>query len=80
LRKTEKAAGPLPGSVSAWVVLSHTQRHLLNTARTKDAKIAHKGGGHKQLISNGGRLKPAFDEKDKKHTTTDLRGISSNWF
>jgi hypothetical protein len=32
------------------------------------------------LISNGGRFKPAFAERDKKQTMTDLRGISANWF
>jgi hypothetical protein len=35
-------------------------------------------GGHKQLISNGGRYKPAFAERDKKQIMIDLRGISSN--
>jgi hypothetical protein len=34
----------------------------------------------KQLISNGGRFKPAFAERDRKQTMIDLRGISSNWF
>jgi hypothetical protein len=33
-------------------------------------------GGHEQLISNGGRFKPAFTERDKKPTLIDLRGIS----
>jgi hypothetical protein len=36
--------------------------------------------GHKQRISNGGRFKPAFDEKDKTQTMIDIRGISTNWF
>jgi hypothetical protein len=31
------------------------------------------------LISNGGRFKPAFAEKDQKQTMIDLRGISTNW-
>ncbi len=34
------------------------------------------GGGHEQLISNGGRIKPAFTERDKKQKMIDLRGIS----
>jgi hypothetical protein len=44
--------------------------------------VAYKGGGHEQpqLISNGGRFKPAFAEGDKKQTMIDLRGISTNWF
>jgi hypothetical protein len=37
-------------------------------------------GGHEEVISNGGRLKPAFAEIDKKQTMIDLRGISTNWF
>jgi hypothetical protein len=37
-------------------------------------------GGHEQLISNGGRFKPAFSERNKKQTIIDLRGISTNWF
>ncbi len=36
--------------------------------------------GHEQMISNGGKFKPAFAEKDKKQTMIDLRGISTNWF
>jgi hypothetical protein len=36
--------------------------------------------GHEQLISNGGRFKAAFAERDKKQTRVDLRGISANWF
>ncbi len=36
--------------------------------------------GHEQLISNGGRFKPAFAKRDKKQTMIDLRGISTNWF
>ncbi len=32
------------------------------------------------LISNGQRIKPAFAKRDEKQTTTDLRGISTNWF
>jgi hypothetical protein len=32
---------------------------------------------HEQLISNGGRFKPAFAERDKKQTMIDLRGIST---
>jgi hypothetical protein len=35
-------------------------------------------GGHKQLISNGGRYKPSFAERDRKQIMIDLRGISSN--
>jgi hypothetical protein len=35
-------------------------------------------GGHEQLISNGGRFKPAFAEGNTKQTMIDLRGISSN--
>ncbi len=34
---------------------------------------------HEQLIPNGERFKPAFAERDKKQTMTDLRGISKNW-
>jgi hypothetical protein len=37
-------------------------------------------GGHKQLISNGGRFKSAFAERDKKQTMIGLRRISSKWF
>jgi hypothetical protein len=29
-------------------------------------------GGHEQLISDGGRFKPAFSERDKKQTMIDL--------
>jgi hypothetical protein len=29
-------------------------------------------GGHEQLISEGGKFKPAFDERDKKQTMIDL--------
>jgi hypothetical protein len=36
-------------------------------------------GGHEQLISNGGKFKPAFAERDKKQTRIHLRGISTNW-
>jgi hypothetical protein len=41
---------------------------------------AIRDGGHKQLISNGGRFKPAFAHRDKKQTRTHFRGISSNGF
>jgi hypothetical protein len=34
--------------------------------------------GHEQPISNGERFKPAFVERDKKQTMTDLREISTN--
>ncbi len=37
-------------------------------------------GGHEQLISNRGRIKPAFAKRDKKQTMIDIRGISTNWF
>ncbi len=37
-------------------------------------------GGHEQLISSGGRFKPAFAQRDKKQPMIDLRGISTNWF
>jgi hypothetical protein len=37
-------------------------------------------GDRGQLICNCGMLKPAFAERDKKQTMTDLRGISTNWF
>jgi hypothetical protein len=37
-------------------------------------------GGHEQLISNGEMFKPAFSERDKKQTMTDLRAISTKWF
>jgi hypothetical protein len=38
-------------------------------------------GGHGQLISNGEWFKPAFaEERDKKQTMIDLRGISTSWF
>ncbi len=37
-------------------------------------------GGHEQLISNGGRIKPAFAKREKKQTMIDLRGILTNWF
>ncbi len=40
----------------------------------------HWDGGHEQLISNGGRFKPAFAKRDKKQTMIDLKGISTNWF
>ncbi len=33
----------------------------------------------RQLISNGGRLKPAFAKRDKKQTKVYLRGSSTNW-
>jgi hypothetical protein len=36
--------------------------------------------GREELISNGGRFKSAFTDRDKKRTMTDLRGIPSNWF
>jgi hypothetical protein len=36
--------------------------------------------GYEQLISNGGRFKTAFAERDKKQSMTDLRGIPTNWF
>jgi hypothetical protein len=43
--------------------------------------VAHcRDGGHKQLISNGGRFNLAFVKRDKKPTIIDLRGISTNWF
>jgi hypothetical protein len=32
----------------------------------------YRGGGHEQLISNGGRFKPAFAEREKKQTMIDL--------
>jgi hypothetical protein len=34
--------------------------------------------GHEQLISNGGRFKPA--ERDEKQTIKTLQEISTNWF
>jgi hypothetical protein len=37
-------------------------------------------GGHEQLISNGGRIKPVFADRDKKPTMIDLREISTNRF
>jgi hypothetical protein len=37
----------------------------------------YRDGGHKQLISNGGRFKPVFAERDRKQTMIDLR---TNWF
>jgi hypothetical protein len=38
-------------------------------------------GDREQVISNGGRFKPAFAERDKKTMIhVDLRGISTNWF
>jgi hypothetical protein len=41
--------------------------------------VLTKRGGHEQLnelISNGGKFKPAFAKSDKKRTMIDLRGIS----
>ncbi len=35
-------------------------------------------GGHEQLISNSGRYKPTFVERDKNHTMIDISGISTN--
>ncbi len=35
---------------------------------------------HKQLISNGGRFRPAFAKRNKKQAMIDLCGISRNWF
>jgi hypothetical protein len=35
---------------------------------------------YEQLISNGGRFKPAFAQRDKKQTMIDIRKISTNWF
>jgi hypothetical protein len=37
-------------------------------------------GGHEQLISNAGRFKSAFAQRDKKQTMIDLQGISISWF
>ncbi len=34
--------------------------------------IETRDGGHEQLISNGGRLKPAFTKRDKKQPMIDL--------
>jgi hypothetical protein len=42
------------------------------------AQSATGDGGREQLISNAGRFKPAFVERDKKQTMTDLRGISTD--
>jgi hypothetical protein len=50
------------------------------TGFSKPNAIETEDGGHEQLISNGGRFKPAFSERDKKQTIIDLRGISTNWF
>jgi hypothetical protein len=36
--------------------------------------------GQEQLISNGGRFKPAFTKRDKKQTMIDLRVIATKWF
>jgi hypothetical protein len=44
------------------------------------SELNPRDGGHEQLISNGGRFKPAFAEIDEKQTMIDLRGISANWF
>ncbi len=30
-----------------------------------ELRLATRDGGHEQLISNGGRFKPAFDERDQ---------------
>ncbi len=35
-------------------------------------------GGHEQLISNSGRFKPTFAERDKKQAMIDLSRISTN--
>jgi hypothetical protein len=40
----------------------------------------YRDGGHEQLISNGGRIKPVFAQRDQKQTMNDLQGISANWF
>jgi hypothetical protein len=39
-----------------------------------------RASGHKLLISNSERFKPAFAERDRKQTMINLRGISPNWF
>ncbi len=46
----------------------------------KQNSLRFRDGGHEQLISNGGRFKPVFSERDQKQTMIDLRGISTNWF
>ncbi len=38
---------------------------LLNRAVTLCTSVLYRDGGHEQLISNGGRFKPAFAERDK---------------
>jgi hypothetical protein len=40
--------------------------------------LTNRDGGHEELISNGGRFKPALAERDKKHTMIDLRRISTS--
>ncbi len=38
-------------------------------------------GGHEQVTSIGGRLKPpTLAERDNKQTMIDLQGILTNWF
>jgi hypothetical protein len=51
----------------------------LHTADRCNIRV-YRDGGHEQLISNGGRFKPAFAERDRKQTMKNLRGISTNWF
>ena len=50
-----------------------------NPFKKKDSDLCaylsvSRGGGHEQLISNGGRFKPAFAERDKCKPV--LRGLS----
>jgi hypothetical protein len=42
--------------------------------------VLHRDGGHKLLISNGGRFKPTFAKRDIKQTLTYLRGICQTGF
>ncbi len=37
-------------------------------------------GDFEQVISNGGRFKPASAKRDKKQTMIDLWVITTNWF
>ncbi len=56
---------------------------LPNQTRNPSLTKLHEGfwdSGREQLISNGGRFKPAFAKRDKKHTMIDFRVIATNWF
>jgi hypothetical protein len=52
------------------------QRRLFDSA----SDFPSRDRGHDQLISNGGRLKPAFANRDKKQPIIYFQGILKNWF